>query len=74
MILKALICNCFQDTTVFKQKVWQLLDLHDLYAYTQVKSATVVKKPLVSEKILLKAEEKTNNNVRRINQHILTIV
>ena len=54
MNLKTLICNCFQDTTKFKQKVWQVLGLHDLYAYTEVKSVSVVKRTLMSEKILLK--------------------
>lgn len=43
MNLKALICNGFQQTTILKQKVWQILGLHDFYAYTSVKSVSVVK-------------------------------
>lgn len=30
----------------------------------------MVKQTLMSENILLEAEEKTNNNVRKINQHV----
>ncbi len=54
MDLKTLICNCFQHTTKLKQKVWQVLGLHNLYAYTEVKSVSVVKRTLMSEKLLLK--------------------